>query len=48
MYRADVAALLPLSTEMVRLGSGDIFANRYPDHPLALQLKELATRITTL
>jgi septum site-determining protein MinD len=45
LYRTDVAALLPLSTEMVRLGSGDIFANRYPDHPLALQFKDLANRI---
>ena len=48
LYRTDVAALLPLSTEMVRLGSGDIFINRYPDHPLSLQLKELATRIIAL
>jgi len=45
LYRADVAALLPLSNEMVRLGSGDIFANRYPEHPLALELKDLANRI---
>jgi len=48
LYRTDVAAMLPLSTEMVRLGSGDIFVNRYPEHPLSLQLKELATRITAL
>jgi MinD-like ATPase involved in chromosome partitioning or flagellar assembly len=48
LYRADVAALLPLSTEMVRLGSGDIFANRYPDHPLAQQLKDLADRIINI
>ncbi len=45
LYRTEVAAMLPLSTEMVRLGSGDIFANRYPDHPLTEKLKELAERI---
>lgn len=45
MYRTDLAAMLPLSTEMVRLGSGDIFVNRYPDHPLTQQLTELAQRI---
>jgi len=47
MYRTDVAALLPLSTEMVRLGSGDIFCNRYPDHPLTHQLREVAQRIVS-
>ncbi len=45
MYRTEVAALLPLSTEMVRLGSGDIFCNRYPDHPLTHQLRDVAQRI---
>jgi MinD-like ATPase involved in chromosome partitioning or flagellar assembly len=30
MYQTEVAAMLPLSTEMVRLGSSDIFCNRYP------------------
>jgi len=48
MYRTDVAALLPLSTEMVRLGSGDIFCNRFPEHPLTQQLKDLAKRIIAL
>jgi MinD-like ATPase involved in chromosome partitioning or flagellar assembly len=48
LYRTNVEALLPLSTEMVRLGSGDIFANRYPDHPLALQLRDLANRIVAI
>jgi septum site-determining protein MinD len=48
MYQAEVAALLPLSNEMVRMGSGDIFCNRYPDHPLALQLKAVAERITKI
>jgi len=48
MYRTEVAAQLPLSTEMVRLGSGDIFVNRYPDHPLTQQLREVAHRIVSM
>ena len=39
LYQADVAAVLPLSVEMVRNGSGDMFCNRYPDHPLTLELR---------
>jgi septum site-determining protein MinD len=48
MYRTPLAAMLPLSTEMVRLGSGDIFVNRYPDHPLTHKLQDLAQRIINL
>lgn len=45
MYRAEVAALLPLSTEMARMASGDIFTNRYPSHPLTQELQRIAQRI---
>jgi len=45
MYQADVAAILPLSNEMVRLASGDIFCNRYPSHPLTNELAAVAARI---
>ena len=45
MFHTEVAAALPLSTEMVRMASGDIFCNRYPDHPLTQALKEVALRI---
>jgi septum site-determining protein MinD len=45
MFQTEVAAALPLSTEMVRLASGDIFCNRYPDHPLTQKLQEVAQRI---
>jgi MinD-like ATPase involved in chromosome partitioning or flagellar assembly len=48
MYRTEVVALLPLSTEMVSLGSGDIFCNRHPTHPLTQQLREVAQRIINL
>jgi len=45
LYRVDVAGLLPLSTEMARLASSDLFTNRYPTHPLTLQLQAIARRI---
>jgi MinD-like ATPase involved in chromosome partitioning or flagellar assembly len=45
MYKTEVAAILPLSNEMVRTASGDIFSNRYPDHPLTLEFAEVAQRI---
>jgi MinD-like ATPase involved in chromosome partitioning or flagellar assembly len=45
MYRTEVAAILPLSNEMVRNASSDIFANRYPDHPLTSESAMVARRI---
>ena len=34
-YGAPVAAILPLTEEMIELGSSDIFCIRFPDHPLS-------------
>ena len=34
-YGAPVAAVLPLTEEMIQLGSSDIFCLRFPDHPLS-------------
>jgi MinD-like ATPase involved in chromosome partitioning or flagellar assembly len=45
MYQTEVAAILPLSNEMVRLASGDIFCNRHPDHPLTNELAAIVNRI---
>jgi septum site-determining protein MinD len=45
MYQTEVAAMLPLSTEMVRMGSSDLFCNRFPEHPLTQQLQGVARRI---
>jgi MinD-like ATPase involved in chromosome partitioning or flagellar assembly len=45
MYQADVAGILPLNTEMVRLASGEIFTNRFPDHPFSQELQGVAKRI---
>jgi septum site-determining protein MinD len=45
MYRTEVAGVLPLNTEMVRLASGEIFTNRYPDHPFSQELQGVVKRI---
>jgi MinD-like ATPase involved in chromosome partitioning or flagellar assembly len=45
LYQADVAAILPLNYEIVRLASSGIFVNRYPDHPMTLALKQVAERL---
>lgn len=41
-YNCDVGAVLPHADEMMILGSEDIFALRYPDHPITQGLTELA------
>jgi MinD-like ATPase involved in chromosome partitioning or flagellar assembly len=45
MYSAEVLAVLPLSIEMARTGSGDIFCNRYPNHPVTHELKSIVDRL---
>jgi Flp pilus assembly CpaE family ATPase len=48
LFGTDVAAVLPLSTEMVRNASSDLFCNRYPTHPLTQALAEVVKRIIPL
>ncbi len=48
MYQAEVAAVLPLNTEMVRLASGEIFTNRFPDHPFSQELQGVVKRILSV
>jgi MinD-like ATPase involved in chromosome partitioning or flagellar assembly len=45
-YGAPVAAVLPLCEDMVRLGSGDLFTLRFPDHPLTQSVAKIAKYIT--
>lgn len=45
LYHAEVAAVLPLNHDMVRMASGDIFVNRYPQHPFSLELQRVAADI---
>jgi septum site-determining protein MinD len=45
LYGAEVAALLPMNYEIVRVASGGIFVNRFPEHPMTLALKQVAARL---
>jgi septum site-determining protein MinD len=45
MYSTEVAAVLPLCLEMAHTASGEIFANRYPTHPLTRSLEAVVQRI---
>jgi septum site-determining protein MinD len=45
LYQAEVAALLPMNYEIVRVASGGIFVNRFPEHPMTLALKQVAARL---
>jgi septum site-determining protein MinD len=47
-YRAEVAALLPFSNEMARLGSAGLFTNRFPDHAFSRELSRVANRLLEL
>jgi septum site-determining protein MinD len=44
-FQAEVAALLPMNFEIVRLASSGIFVNRFPDHPMTLALQQVAAQI---
>ena len=46
LYKTEVAAVLPLCNEMVLNASGDIFSNRYPNHPFSRELASVARRIS--
>jgi MinD-like ATPase involved in chromosome partitioning or flagellar assembly len=44
-YGCEVAAVLPHSDEMMNLASEDVFAARYPDHPLTEQYRQIAAAL---
>lgn len=44
-YKAEVAALLPHSDNMMVLGSSDVFVLKFPDDPVTEALKGLADRL---
>jgi septum site-determining protein MinD len=41
-YQKPVAGILPLSTDMLRLGSQGLFCLAYPDHELTLEYQRIA------
>lgn len=44
-YGVPVAGILPLSREMIRLGSRGIFCLRFPDHPFSQSIREIANQV---
>ena len=44
-FRAPVAAMLPLNSEVARLASGGIFSNHFPDHPYTQELRQVVRRL---
>jgi septum site-determining protein MinD len=46
-YGRPVTAAIPHSDELMALASGGIFALRYPDHPIALTMHEIAKALVT-
>ncbi|MGH8000475.1 MAG: MinD/ParA family ATP-binding protein [Brasilonema sp.] len=46
-YKIPVAGILPLSEDMVQLGSCGLFCLQYPDHPLTVMLKHIAEKAIT-
>jgi MinD-like ATPase involved in chromosome partitioning or flagellar assembly len=44
-YSCEVAGVLPLSEEMIRLGSAGIFCIGYPDHPFTATIREIASKV---
>jgi MinD-like ATPase involved in chromosome partitioning or flagellar assembly len=44
-YEAPVAGILPLSEEMIALGSGGVFSLAYPDHPYSQGVREIAAQV---
>jgi MinD-like ATPase involved in chromosome partitioning or flagellar assembly len=45
-YRAETAAVLPLSEQVVQNASGALFALSHPDHPWSEQIRTIAERIS--
>lgn len=47
-YSAPVAAVLPLSEDVARLQSADIFSLRYPDHPFSQSIRDIANQLAAV
>jgi septum site-determining protein MinD len=44
-YECPVAAILPLSEDVMRLGSEGIFCLQHPDHPFTQGIEEIAVKV---
>jgi len=47
-YHAHVAAVLPLSEDVARMQSADIFSLRYPDHPFSARIRDIANQLAAV
>jgi MinD-like ATPase involved in chromosome partitioning or flagellar assembly len=45
IYDAPVAAILPLSEDVARMQSADLFSLRYPDHPFSVGIRNIVAAI---
>jgi MinD-like ATPase involved in chromosome partitioning or flagellar assembly len=45
IYQCEVAAVLPHSDEMMRLGSQGVFVLQFPNDPLSVRYAEIATKL---
>ena len=46
-YHAPVAAILPVSMEMMELGSAGLFSLKYPEHPYSQGVREIAAQVVS-
>jgi MinD-like ATPase involved in chromosome partitioning or flagellar assembly len=44
-YQAPAAAIFPVATELMKLGSNGLFCQEYPDHPWTVELRQLLAEI---
>ena len=44
-YRVPIVGMLPLSSDIAGLASRELFAVRFPDHPLTQELKNVVKRV---
>ena len=44
-YNAPVAGILPVSEEMIELGSAGLFSLEYPEHPYSQGVRQVAEQI---
>ena len=44
-YGAPIVGVLPEAPEMLELGSSGLFTVRFPNHPLSVEIRQVATRL---
>jgi len=44
-YKAPIVGVLPESPEVLELGSSGLFTLRFPDHPLSLEIRRIASSL---